>query len=316
MKSRKTGFTLVELLVVIAIIALLLAVLIPSLSKAKAIAKRTMCASQLKQIGIGMSTYANDYDDMMPWSGAESTIHPYVVYRTNHSDGDDQKCQDSAATCVCGAMGKPRPMRLACLYARGQIKDGKVFYCPAGNIDAGYRYDSYIKSQWGNDWGIPHQESTLPPKSSNEWIRSGYGYYPIDTFYDALSEPLFPPYNPDNVSTVQGTNAPKNTATKFSNLSRCYPYVSDTIWYRRTLAHKSGINLKTNIPVNAGINCLFKDGHVIFAKDGPIKIGTTMARLFDNKYWNNFDRPGTEPPLEKTVRAQYMFFNVYRFISP
>lgn len=55
------GFTLIELLVVIAIIALLLSVLMPSLNKAKETARRTMCNSDIKQIGLAELLYANDY---------------------------------------------------------------------------------------------------------------------------------------------------------------------------------------------------------------------------------------------------------------
>jgi prepilin-type N-terminal cleavage/methylation domain-containing protein/prepilin-type processing-associated H-X9-DG protein len=57
------GFTLVELLVVISIIALLLAMLLPSLNKARELGRRTVCANHFKTIGIGDQMYANDSDD-------------------------------------------------------------------------------------------------------------------------------------------------------------------------------------------------------------------------------------------------------------
>jgi prepilin-type N-terminal cleavage/methylation domain-containing protein len=60
---RKKGFTLIELLVVIAIIALLVAIILPSLAQARAIAKETVCKSNLKQMGIGLQFYANDWTD-------------------------------------------------------------------------------------------------------------------------------------------------------------------------------------------------------------------------------------------------------------
>ena len=64
--STKKGFTLIELLVVIAIIALLLAILMPALSKAKTIAEEVICKSNLHQYYLATELYANDQDDRLP----------------------------------------------------------------------------------------------------------------------------------------------------------------------------------------------------------------------------------------------------------
>lgn len=67
MNDRVKGkaFTLIELLVVVAIIAILVGILLPSLSRARRIAKTTTCSSRLKTHGQGLAIYANEYDDVL-----------------------------------------------------------------------------------------------------------------------------------------------------------------------------------------------------------------------------------------------------------
>lgn len=60
------GFTLIELLVVISIISLLIAILMPALSGARETAKRTVCASNLRQFGIALTNYAQDFESWFP----------------------------------------------------------------------------------------------------------------------------------------------------------------------------------------------------------------------------------------------------------
>src|SRR5450759_194666 len=72
-EMRKNGFTLIELLVVIAIIAILAAILFPVFAQARAKARGAACLSNIKQIALGMTMYAQDYDETFPqWKWDQS----------------------------------------------------------------------------------------------------------------------------------------------------------------------------------------------------------------------------------------------------
>jgi prepilin-type N-terminal cleavage/methylation domain-containing protein len=84
--ESRLGFTLIELLVVVAIISLLVAILLPSLAKAKELAKQAVCMSNLKNFGLAMHMYTGENDGFFPSSGGfesgQSPTTPY--YYTNN----------------------------------------------------------------------------------------------------------------------------------------------------------------------------------------------------------------------------------------
>jgi prepilin-type N-terminal cleavage/methylation domain-containing protein len=71
---RKKAFTLIELLVVIAIIAILAAILFPVFAQARESARKTVCLSNVKEMGLGMMMYTQDYDErMVLWEQGSGT---------------------------------------------------------------------------------------------------------------------------------------------------------------------------------------------------------------------------------------------------
>jgi len=86
---KRKGFTLVELLVVIAIIALLMAVLLPALNRAREQGKRIVCMSNIKQLTVGWNMYADTYNDK-------------IVDTATPSQGDTRYC-DQCPDCPAGA---------------------------------------------------------------------------------------------------------------------------------------------------------------------------------------------------------------------
>jgi len=75
----RKGFTLIELLVVIAIIAILAAILFPVFARAREKARQATCLSNLKQIGLGLMMYVQDYDEVYPDARYASNPSPYPL---------------------------------------------------------------------------------------------------------------------------------------------------------------------------------------------------------------------------------------------
>ncbi len=92
MMKKNKAFTLIEMLVVVAIIALLIAILLPSLARARELARQTICGTNMKEIGTTFYIYQSDnLDDFpsVPHATPPSQTSPVVRYIENMGGGDD-----------------------------------------------------------------------------------------------------------------------------------------------------------------------------------------------------------------------------------
>lgn len=120
------GFTLIELLVVLAIIGLLVAILMPSLARSRALARRAVCSANLHNVGIAMIAYAVDHDDKFPDRRTLTDVQPGEPYSVTLYRRAWRAVDPDNPAAGAESLGLP-----ALLGQRSYILDQQVWLCPA-----------------------------------------------------------------------------------------------------------------------------------------------------------------------------------------
>ena len=155
MNQRKKAFTLIELLVVIAIIALLLSILMPGLTRAKYLAKRLICSSNIRSQSQILFTYATSTNGKFPIHGAQD---PMCV-RSNANPPDEQF------------------ERVWEVLQGDYVADGSIFKCPVNARFGGPAADSEWRSPLNSDEGGWDAVDSVNGNIPLPYLMIGYGWF-------------------------------------------------------------------------------------------------------------------------------------------
>jgi prepilin-type N-terminal cleavage/methylation domain-containing protein len=261
----RKGFTLIELLVVIAVIAILAALLLPGLARAKAQAKQTLCINNLKEIRLAISMYTGDY-----------------VYYPGNWDPVD--------------FGYVWMLRTLPYTANNR----KSYCCPAAAPDAAW--DTNVNFTLGgldvnglpNPW-IVSGDSRFS-YGYNDWALNIYNPTPLGLGGDVTGEHLLPVKETDVVSPAQMINLADTRGMEISGII-VYEATIDPTDTSEQQDPDNGQLPSNRHNYNCDVACC--DGHVEIARRSAM-IDPTIGSLWRHR-WNNDNNPHNEVTWEPLI---------------
>lgn len=200
MRKGNSGFTLIELLVVVAIIAILAAMLLPALARAREVARRGVCLTNLKQLGLTLNMYAQDWGGFFPYhdhATAQSIPNISLALLTGQLDPSDDAYESpryvtDTKLFVCPS-SREEASPIGYLWAtRGSVPLGTCSYAYALNLNLQTHSDTAIMadrkcmdSKWGRPWGYDAYASYESGwrESLNLQPNESHGLYGINILY-------------------------------------------------------------------------------------------------------------------------------------
>lgn len=265
--KRTKAFTLIELLVVIAIIALLISILLPSLSRARELSKRTVCAANLRGIGQAMYIYAQD----------DPGVFPAIAQILAANTGQMQNFNAINRTTEPATTGIPSVSVDMWAIVRANNTTPKQFNCPSTT-----------------DIPDPAQDTTAYYDFTTENAGSGQSQY-LSYAYQ---------YQHDPNRRIVGTSSEPNFPFMADSNPYIKGAVTDTPLNDRKSAARGNSKNHTN---REGENVLYQDGHVSFEKgpdvglSGRVQSGLTVSKGRDNIY--TYHAAGLNQPVDPGVAA-------------
>ncbi len=258
--GMNAGFTLIELLVVIAIIAILAAILFPVFAQARENARKISCTSNLKQLGLAVGMYVQDYDETFP-----------CVTANNNPP-------------IPGAPFEGWIQNDIVFLIQPYVKSYQVFFCPDRPLTTNPNGDfcnpgsGTPQPVWG--YGYNWSSGYGPGGNPHSLWNQGDGCVMADTASGTLPGRSIAAVNFPAQFIILGDSAdtPRQTLHTAVYDTRCNP--------------SSGWNsdMPTGARHNGGNNFAFADGHVKWYKVNltyvdPYNVGVTTPAVVPNRYW-------------------------------
>ncbi len=284
MKRKSNAFTLIELLVVIAIIALLISILLPSLSRARELSKRLVCASNIKGVGTSAKIYANDNSEKWPMPPFKrGAIDNEGIDYLNDDNTPDDWTEDGTGAQDTGEVGWMRDEETTSEAGAGSgstsvsvtrafwmlVRSGDVtvqqFICPSSgdsideteNLDL--YYDFYGVTHISYGYQVPFGPRDTQPREgmdNRQIIAADKGPYYLNTDSNTTID-----WSGGVGTVIQMTDAPRH-------------------WRKWNSQNHGG---RGN---GEGQNCLYADGHASFNRTPAVGIDQdNIYTIIDGGSW-------------------------------